>query len=581
MKNSLIWKSIGNVMRRNKGVGFVLLLTIVLLITASLLPPQILRLIIDGHLVPKKSQGLLTLGILYMGMIFLNGALEFLKEVLLTVLGQKITSDIRKVMMEKLGRVRSAFFSKEETGVIVSKMTNDVDSVNAMFTSGIISMFIDSLKVIGIILSIWIFSARLGFITLLILPVIFLIIRVFQKRMLKAQMDNRILTGKVNNHIDESLRNVSMIKSFSIESYMEKRYRWYLLQNFRTIEKSNFYDSIFSPIIQLMKTIVIAVIALLSVLENNYLGISIGMVAAAIELITNLFSPVENIGMELQGIQQAVSGIRRVNEFYDEPEEKAKDMDLKTEDIIRDREKVTLAFTGLTFGYEEEEAILKDITLEVRPMEKVSLAGRTGVGKSTMFKLVMGLLNPDKGSITINGVDVTRIPNREKRKIFGYVEQDFHLIQGTLREQITLKDEEIREEDVQRAIQISGLWEYLADMPEGLDMQITSRSFFSSGQLQLLSIARAVAADPPILLLDEITANLDSVTEEKVLDVLQRSGEKRMILSISHRLSSMLSSDRVVILEGGRIISEGAPDRLLREDEWMKARLTLENLTWN
>lgn len=581
MKNSLIWKSIGNVMRRNKGVGFVLLLTIVLLITASLVPPQILRLIIDGHLVPKKSQGLLTLGILYMGMIFLNGALEFLKEVLLTVLGQKITSDIRKVMMEKLGRVRSAFFSKEETGVIVSKMTNDVDSVNAMFTSGIISMFIDSLKVIGIILSIWIFSARLGFITLLILPVIFLIIRVFQKRMLKAQMDNRILTGKVNNHIDESLRNVSMIKSFSIESYMEKRYRWYLLQNFRTIEKSNFYDSIFSPIIQLMKTIVIAVIALLSVPENNYLGISIGMVAAAIELITNLFSPVENIGMELQGIQQAVSGIRRVNEFYVEPEEKAKDMDLKAEDIIRDREKVTLAFTGLTFGYEEEEAILKDITLEVKPMEKVSLAGRTGVGKSTMFKLVMGLLNPDKGSITINGVDVTRIPNREKRKIFGYVEQDFHLIQGTLREQITLKDEEIREEDVQRAIQISGLREYLADMPEGLDTQITSRSFFSSGQLQLLSIARAVAADPPILLLDEITANLDSVTEEKVLDVLQRSGEKRMILSISHRLSSMLSSDRVVILEGGRIISEGAPDRLLREDEWMKARLTLENLTWN
>lgn len=581
MKNSLIWKSIGNVMRRNKAVGFVLLLTIVLLITVSLVPPQILRLIIDGHLVPKKSQGLLTLGILYMGMIFLNGALEFLKEVLLTVLGQKITSDIRKVMMEKLGRVHSAFFSKEETGVIVSKMTNDVDSVNAMFTSGIISMFIDSLKVIGIILSIWIFSARLGFITLLILPVIFLIIRVFQKRMLKAQMDSRILTGKVNNHIDESLRNVSMIKSFSIEGYMEKRYRKYLLQNFRTIEKSNFYDSIFSPIIQLMKTIVIAVIALLSVPEINYLGISIGMVAAAIELFTNLFSPIENIGMELQGIQQAVSGIRRVNEFYDEPEEKAKDMDLKAEDIIRDREKVTLAFTGLTFGYEEEEAILKDITLEVKPMEKVSLAGRTGVGKSTMFKLVMGLLNPDKGSITINGVDVTRIPNREKRKIFGYVEQDFHLIQGTLREQITLKDEEIREEDVQRAIQISGLWEYLADMPEGLDTQITSRSFFSSGQLQLLSIARAVAADPPILLLDEITANLDSVTEEKVLDVLQRSGEKRMILSISHRLSSMLSSDRVVILEGGRIISEGAPDRLLREDEWMKSRLTLENLTWD
>lgn len=581
MKTSLIRLSVSKVFKSNKRTVLLLFVTIVTLILVSLIPPQILRIIIDEHLILKRSQGLFIWGLIYMSLLLLNGALESIKEVLLTVLGQKITTKIRKEMIHKLGRVSARYFSREETGVVVSRMTNDVDSVSSMFTSGIISMFIDSFKVIGIIVSIGYFSRALGLVTLILLPIMLTVIRIFQNRMFKAQMNNRVLTGKINNHISESLKNMKLVKSYSIEAFMEKRYRRYLLENFITIEKSNFYDSIFSPIVQIMKTMVIALIVLLSVTEVNFLGISVGMVAAAIELITNLFSPIENIGMELQEIQQAFSGIRRVNEFYDEPEEVEKTTGLEVKEIISDQEAVRISLHGVTFGYEENLDILKGIDLEIKPMEKVALTGRTGAGKSTIFKLLMGFLTPGKGTITINGFDVTKIPNQFKRRIIGYVEQDFRFIKGSLREQITLNDEMITEEDVLRSINLTGFNEYVDELPEGLDTIVRDSAGFSSGQIQLLSISRALAANPPILLLDEITANLDSLTEEKILSVLDKASEKHTILSVSHRLSTMLSSDRIIILEEGKIRNEGTPERLLREDEWIKSKMILENLTWD
>lgn len=581
MKTSLIKISINKVMKNNKGMVLLLLCTIVSLILVSLIPPQILRIIIDEHLVLKKSQGLLLLGLIYMSVLLLNGAFESIKEILLTILGQKITTKIRQEMISKLGRISARYFTSESTGVIVSRMTNDVDSVSSMFTSGIISMFIDSFKVVGIIISIWYFSSELGLVTLLLLPIIFIITRIFQSRMFKAQLDNRVLTGKINNHISESLKNMKLIKSYNIEAFMEMRYHGLLLQNFKTKEKSNFYDSIFSPLVQIMRTVVIALIVLLSVPEVNFLGISVGMVAAAIELFTNLFTPIENIGMELQEIQQAFSGIRRVNEFYEEPEEEEKAPLMEAESIISDREEVRISFQGVTFGYEENQEILKGISLEINPMEKVALTGRTGAGKSTIFKLIMGFLTPIEGTITINGFDVAKIPNPLKRRIIGYVEQDFHFIKGSLREQITLHDEMVAEDDVLRAIKLTGFDEYVEEMPEGLDTIITDRTIFSSGQIQLLSISRALAANPPILLLDEITANLDSLTEEKILSVLKKASEKHTILSVSHRLSTMLSSDRIIILEEGKIRNEGTPERLLREDDWIRSKMILENLTWN
>lgn len=581
MENSLIKKSMAKVIKNNIGISLLLGFSIIGLVVTSLIPPQILKYIVDHNLVTKSTDKLLALAMAYIGMLLFIAGFDFIKEALLTVLGQKITKEIRIKMMEKLERINAMFFSSNSSGEAVSRFTNDVDAINSLFTNGIISMVVDCFKIIGIVISIWIFSSKLGFATLSLLPVIYLITRLFQKKMLKAQIENRILIGRVNNHISESLKNIQMIKSFSKESYMEENYKRYLLDNYKTVEKVNFYDSIYPPFIQITRAASIAFIVVLSSKQLNYLGISLGMVAASIELISNLFAPIENLGMELQNIQQAISGIKRVNDFYSEPEDNPKKDDLKAEDIIPNREEVNLSFKDISFQYEEGADVLQNINLSLKPNEKVTFVGRTGVGKTTLFKLIMGLLKPTKGSLTINEIDVYDIPNSEKRKIFGYVDQSFHMIEGTVKEQISLQDESITREQVEKALDLVGLTEYVSTLEKGIDTKITSDTLFSQGQKQLLGIARAIVTNPPVLLLDEITASLDSITEEKIVSVLQEVSKAHTILSISHCLSAMISSDTVVILENGRVKNAGSPKMLLENDDWYRSHMALEKLTWS
>jgi ATP-binding cassette subfamily B protein len=581
MRDKSVKDSILNVIKKNTRMDILLLISVCGVVIISLIPPQILKYIIDNSLIQNNNEKLLQFSILYIVVILFIGIFDFMKEAILTVIGQKITKEIRSEMMEKLEKIDAKFFSSNETGAVVSRFTNDVDAINSMFTSGIIGMLVDCLKIVGIIVSIWIFSSKLGVITLILLPIIYAITRLFQKKMLKAQIENRVLVGVVNNHISESLKNVKMIKSFSKEKYMEEKYTNHLLNNYKTIEKVNFYDSVFPPIIQIIRAIAIGTIVILASKQLNFLGISLGMVAASIELISNLFAPIENVGMELQNVQQAISGVYRVNEFYNMSEDNNKNEEFTVEKVISSNENIKISFNHLSFQYEEGVDILQDINLQINPKEKVAFIGRTGVGKSTLFKLIMGLLKPCKGNIEINGVDVYDIPNSQKRRIFGYVNQSFHMIDGTVADQITLLDKSITKEQVENAIDFVGLKDCIASLDNGIETIINGDNIFSQGQKQLLSIARAIVTSPHILLLDEITANLDSITEEKIVSILQKASKFHTILSISHRLSSMITSDTIVILEHGRVKNVGSPEFLLQQDAWYRSHIYLEKMIWN
>lgn len=575
-KEKSVKSSIVNVLTKNKVYTIALIILIIFVVVVGLIPPQILKHIIDYNFVDNKKDGLITSALLYIFIVFLIGIFDFSKEAVLTVLGEKITKEIRLDMMIKLEKINAIYFSKNESGQIVSRFTNDVDAINSMFSSGIISMIIDSFKIIGVVISIWAFSSKLGFITLCILPLIYIITRMFQKRMLNAQIESRKLIGKVNNHISESFKNILMIKSFSKEEYMEESYKDVLMDNFEAVEKVNFYDSIFSPVVLLIRAVVIGLIVILSSQRINFFGISLGMVAASIDLISSLFTPVENLGIELQSIQKSVSGIKRVNEFFNEKEDKKKNIN----ELALDSKKLYFKFNDVSFSYDKRKNVLVDINLEIKPNENITFVGRTGVGKTTLFKLIAGLLRPTEGNITLNGINVYDIPNSEKRHILGYVEQSFHMIKGTVAEQISLGDNNISMEQVKKALDYVGLTDYINTLENKYDTFINNENLFSQGQKQLLSIARAIVTDPPILLFDEITANLDSITEDKIVSILQMASQEHTILTISHRLSSMISSDRIVILENGKIKNSGTPEELLQNDEWYKNHIALEKLTW-
>lgn len=581
MKNNFVLSSILHVVKKNKRFALFLCIAVCGTVITSLIPPQILKQIIDNNLLPKHMEGLLTLAIVYIIVTIFIGVFDFVKEAILTILGQKITKEIRIDMMQKQEKISMGYFSSTGSGSIVSQFMNDVDAINSMFTQGIVGLIIDCFKIIGIVFSIWMFNDKLGILTLILLPMIYILTRTFQKRMLKAQIENRIIVAKVNNHIGESIKNVRMIKSYSKEKFMEKKYTEYLLDNYQTVEKVNFYDSIFSPIILIIRAVVISVIVIISSGHLNYLGLSIGMVAASIDLISNLFAPIEQLGMELQSIQQAISGIHRVNDYFAIPEDDEKNAKLKAEVIVPVSGEVNLEFHNVSFYYEEGTDILQNINLFINPMEKVTFVGRTGVGKSTLFKLLLGLIKPSEGCIKINGTDVYEIPNDEKRNIFGYVDQNFHMIKGTVADQISLQDKSITREQIEYALEFVGMSEYIKTLENGFDTVVVGDTLFSQGQKQLLSIARAIVTNPPILLLDEITANLDSITEEKIVSVLQKASNKHTILSISHRLSSMITSDKVVILENGRVKNSGSPGEMIQKDDWYRNQLALENLTWN
>lgn len=553
MKSKVV-SLIKSIFKENKYLTISLFLVIIGAIVFSLSTPQILKYIVDNYLT-KKESNLLFPALLYFSSILLTGVFNFLKEGIITIFGQKIIKKIKSEMMGKLEKIPLDYLSTNESGSIVSRFSNDVEAVGSLFTGGVVSMIVDSFKIVGIVMSIWLFSYKLMILLLFIIPVIYFLSKNFQKKMLKAQKLYRVLTAKVNNHIPESINNMEMIKSFAKEKYMEEKYLTYLSDSYDAMDKINFYDSIFSPMILILRSVAVSVVVILSSDYLSFLEISIGSVVASIELINNIFAPIENLGMELQNIQQSIAGIYRIDEFLNEKEESKKNINITYDKIISNNN-LDIKFNNVSFHYEKGENILENISLIIKDKENITFVGRTGAGKTTLFKLILGLVEPNKGKITLGQVKVSEIPNKEKRKIFGYVEQQFSFIKGSVAEQISLKDENISRRDIENAMKFVGLDDYIITLEKGYDTFATE-DLFSQGQRQLLSIGRAIVTNPKIILLDEITAALDSETEEKIISVLKNASSERTVLSISHRLSSILTCDKIIKLENKRILQEG------------------------
>ncbi len=591
-------------------------------ILLSLVPPMILARIIDG-LTTKRMAGFGWI-MAYFGLLALTGLMESAREGLLIIFGQKMTHTLRSGLMEKLVHLKADDISRQEPGSVVSRFVGDVDTVENLFTSGIVSMFADVCRIVSILVVIWFKNRGLSMILLILLPFLLVFTRYVQKNMLISQLQNRKAVSRASGHVPETLCNIRTIHCLSKESYMERKYDEYIGDSYRAMERTNFYDAVYSPVVLILNAIVVACVMLLSASGSprvlTLFGMSAGTAVAVMNYISQIFTPVESLGMEIQTIQSAVAGIRRIDEFFSleelpereellereelsgkeelpaieelsEKEELPKREELSGKEELPKREELPeveelsgkeelpkreelpereelskkeripegnrfsekrtekeeafVEFRNVTFGYDERK-ILKQLSFQVKQGERVTLMGRTGAGKSTILKLLLGLYEPQEGEVQIQGIAASNIPDGDKRRIFGYVEQSFHMVPGSVKDQITLFDPAITDQAVKKVASLTGLQDTIEALPEGYDT-ICTPELFSQGQWQLLSIARAAAASPRLLLLDEITANLDAETEKEVLQALKRVSGDRTVISISHRTSA----------EMGRIIPIG------------------------
>jgi len=541
---------IGNTVAREKWLSIGIVLTVTGAVVISLLPPLVLGKIID-RIAGGNFPGF-SMAAEYFLLILLTGALESLRESFLTVFGQKMTHAFRSELSKKLVRLSADTLNKEEPGAVVSRFVGDVDTVEALFTSGIISMFSDACRVISIFAVIWFQNRGLALLLVVLIPVIFAFTRIVQKRMLTAQLENRAAVSRVTNHVPETIRCIRTIHTLGKETYMEKRYDDYIGESYSAIEKTNFYDAVYSPLILFLNAVAVAIVMLLAASGNPKIlalfGMSVGKSVAVINYISQVFSPIENLGMEIQTIQSAVAGVYRINEFLAKPEREMVEERAFVDSRHFENTEPCVEFKDVTFGY-DGHIVLNDLNFAIYPGEQVTLTGRTGAGKSTIFKLLLGLYRPNSGEALIEGEAAYRLSDKEKRKKFGYVEQSFHMVPGTVRDQITLFDPAIGDEAVQAAAKLVGLHGTIVSLADGYDT-LCKPEIFSQGQWQLLSIARAVAGEPRILLLDEITANLDAETEEMVLRALKSASEGRTVISISHRVYQKDGTGRLITVYG-------------------------------
>ena len=446
-------------------------------VAASLVPPLLLARIIDGLMagLPLTFPAVL----LYFGSLALEGMLSSAQESLLVLFGQKMTHALRSEMSRKLTKLPASTLAGQNPGEVAARFSGDVDTVEALFTSGIISMVADACRILSIMAVIAVKNTGLALILLLVLPLFAVFTRHVQTRMLAAQLDNRRAVAAVSGQVPETLHNIRTIRALGLEDYMERRYDRCIGESYAAMERTNFYDAIYSPVVLVLNAAVVGIVMLLSASGNaaalTLFGMSVGTSVAVINYISRIFAPIESLGMEIQTIQSAMAGVRRIDAFLDQPERT----------IPKEREtsaRGDVVLSHVTFGYGEKH-VLNDFSMTVK--------------------------------------------------------------QG---EQITLGDPQITEEMAKHAARLAGIDAAVQALPEGYHT-VCTEGLFSQGEWQLLSIARAAAANPAVLLLDGITANLDAETEQRVLAALRRACEGRTVLSVSHRIYENL---------GGRTIEIGS-----------------------
>ncbi|EAX46728.1 ABC transporter related [Thermosinus carboxydivorans Nor1] len=544
-----------------KGLFAAALLVMLLGTAADLVRPYLLKIAIDEQVAVKDATGLMRTAGIYLATIIAGALLAYGQAYLLQYIGQQIIFDIRQKVFRRLIDQPYQEAAEQSVGRMVTRVTNDIEALRDLYTDVLVAFASDSIVLVGIIIAMLVMDWQLALVSFTVIPLMFVLATTYQKFARQAYRLVRERTAAINTFIQETLNGILVVKAFARFSRTEQEYdvlnRDYLGAGLK--EMRSF--AIFRPLVEVIYTIAI-ILVLWSSGWQKAGSVDVGVVIAFLRYVEKFFGPIKDLSEKYNLLQSAVAAAERV---YDLLTDKASVKDqgkYKYESEVAISGRIT--FENVWFAYQEPEWVLRGLSFEIAPGEFVGIAGLSGSGKTTILRLLLRFYEPQRGRITIDGIDIKDIHPILLRKKIGAVFQEVHVFKGTVADNISLYDTAMATEQIIWAARMANLDRFVEELPHKYDTEVGYQgALLSAGQRQLLSLARALAVRPDILVLDEATSSVDSQTEALIQNALEKIGQKRSMLVIAHRLSTIRRADKILILHKGRVAEEGTHETLM------------------
>ena len=547
--------------------------TVVAIIGLSVLqlaPPYLAKVAIDAHITTGELEDLDTLALLFLGVLVLSYVLEYVQTYTLQVTGQRIIFDLRMRIQEHLQRLDVAFYDRNPVGRLMTRVTTDVDALNDLFASGVVSAFRDILMLGGIAIVLVVMDWRLAIVALSVLPLIALVTQWFRRNARHSYRQVRGWIARINAFLQENITGMATVQLFRREARHFDRFdainRGHRDANIAAI----FYYAVFYPTIEVLGALAIAAIVWFGGGWTLQGTLELGSLVAFVLYSQRFFRPISDLSEKFNLLQAAMASSERIFALLDTPVSVESPASRMQRDSLHGLPAGPghIRFEHVWFAYRDDEYVLEDVTFDVAPGQRVGVVGTTGAGKTTLINLLMRFYDVNRGRITIDGVDIRELSLTALRSRFGLVLQDGYLFSGTVADNIRLGSDAISDAAVRRAAGAVHADRFIASLPDGFDNPVAERgATFSVGQRQLLSFARALAHQPSVLVLDEATSSIDTNTEQLIQDALRVLMSGRTTIAIAHRLSTVQDMDAILVFHKGRLRETGSHQALLAQRE--------------
>ncbi len=540
-------------------------ITSLLLVSAGLglIGPYILAIAIDKYIATADLSSLYWISAIYVGVYVASWAVGCIQTYLRFWLGQKLVLDMRMDMFRNLQQLSMSFYDKRHVGRIMSRVTNDVETLNEFLTSGVEIAIGDIFILVGIVAVMFILNIRLALISLAVIPILLIGTIMLGGRVREAYRVTRRKISGVTANLAESISGMRVVQSFSREMANAQQFDRVNVENLQANIQAAKISALFFPLVDILGSLGTCLVLWFGgtgVIDGS---ISLGVLVAFMSYVTRFFMPIREISMLYNNVQSALAATERITEIVDaKPEVK------EAEDAAQlPRIRGEIRFNHVSFGYEPNTYVLRDINLEIRENKRVALVGPTGAGKTSLANLAARFYDPQEGTVSVDGYDLRKVTLKSLRGQMGVVLQDPFLFTGSIKENIAYGKPDASEQEIIEAAKAVSAHEFIMSSEQGYDTNVGERGIrLSMGQRQLISVARALLADPRILILDEATSSVDPYTELLLQNALKKLLEKRTTLIIAHRLSTVRSADKIVVIDGGRIVDTGTHRELMSRE---------------